>query len=446
MSEIAIHAEGLAKQYRIGQRKAGSATIRDALVSMCSAPGRRLRRVLRGEQPDGPSEYMWAANDISFDVRRGEVVGLIGRNGAGKSTLLKMLSRITEPTRGFADVNGRIGSLLEVGTGFHQELTGRENIYLNGAILGMRKAEIRRKFDEIVEFSQIDRFLDTPVKHYSSGMHVRLAFAVAAHLEPEILLVDEVLAVGDSRFQKKCLNKMEDIAHCGRTIIFVSHNLSAITRICPRAILLEDGRVINDGPSHQIVAAYLNEGSGTRARKEWPDAATAPAGEVCRLRSVTVHGENGEISEAMDIREPIGIDIEYDVLKPGWVVASGFNLVNEEGIQVFEAADLDPEWRRVRRPAGRYVSTGWISGNLLSEGSLLVSVFLSTMEPIITQAFQPSVVGFQVVDSIDGDTARGDWADRWPGVVRPMLKWTTSFTPVDSEISAAARLTNAAAR
>jgi lipopolysaccharide transport system ATP-binding protein len=277
-------------------------------------------------------------------------------------------------------------------------------------------------------------------------MYVRLAFAVAAHLEPEILLVDEVLAVGDSRFQKKCLNKMEDIAHCGRTIIFVSHNLSAITRICPRAILLEEGRVINDGPSHQVVASYLNEGSGTRVRKEWPDAATAPGGEVCRLRSVTVHRENGEISEAMDIREPIGIDIEYEVLKPGWVVSSGFDLFNDEGIQVFEAADLDPEWRRVRRPAGRYVSTGWIPGNLLSEGSLLVGVFLSTMEPIIMQAMEPSVVGFQVVDSIDGDTARGDWADRWPGVVRPMLKWTTSFTPVETRVAAAHTLTNAAAR
>ena len=209
----------------------------------------------------------------------GEVVGLIGRNGAGKSTLLKILSRITEPTRGYADIHGRIGSLLEVGTGFHAELSGRENIFLSGAILGMRKAEIQRKFDEIVDFAQIERFLDTPVKQYSSGMYVRLGFAVAAHLEPEILLIDEVLAVGDARFQKKCLNKMEDIAHGGRTVIFVSHNMSAITRICRRAILLEDGQVVSEGPAHQIVSSYLTGGLGTTASREWPDADPAPGGE-----------------------------------------------------------------------------------------------------------------------------------------------------------------------
>ena len=225
---------------------------------------------------------------MSFDVRPGEVVGLIGRNGAGKSTLLKVLSRITDPTRGGVDLCGRVGSLLEVGTGFHPELTGRENIYLSGAILGMKRAEIRRKFDEIVAFAEVERFVDTPVKHYSSGMYLRLAFAVAAHLEPEILLVDEVLAVGDARFQRKCLDKMQDVGQRGRTVLFVSHSMPAITRLCGRAILLEDGTVVADGVSHDVVARYLNSGLGTSATREWLDPRKAPGTDVVRLCAVRV--------------------------------------------------------------------------------------------------------------------------------------------------------------
>jgi lipopolysaccharide transport system ATP-binding protein len=431
MSDVAIRAEGLAKQYHIGRlQNASYRTLRDTLVDLCASPARRVRQLLRGEpRTNTKDETMWAVNDASFEIKQGEVVGLIGRNGAGKSTLLKILSRITEPTRGYADINGRIGSLLEVGTGFHDELSGRENIFLNGAILGMRKAEIRRKFDEIVEFSQIQRFLDTPVKHYSSGMFVRLAFAVAAHLEPEILLVDEVLAVGDSRFQKKCLNKMEDIAQGGRTVIFVSHNLSAITRICPRAILLDEGRVVSDGPAHQVVGFYLNDGLGTKANRQWADTASAPGGDICRLRGVRVRTREGKTIDTADIRESIGIDIEYDVLQPGFIVASGFQLFNEDGIEIFMVTDLDPAWQRTRRPKGRYVSTGWIPGNFLAEGSVLISVYVSTMEPVILQAWEKSVAAFQVIDSIDGDTARGDWAGKWGGIVRPSLEWTTQFTP-----------------
>jgi len=260
MSDIAIRVENLSKQYRIGGPQARYKTIRESLTEAVQAPFRRLASVVRGQSSAVSNETIWALKDVSFEVKRGEVVGIIGRNGAGKSTLLKVLSRITEPTEGRAEIHGRVGSLLEVGTGFHPELTGRENITLNGAILGMKRAEIDRKFDEIVDFAEIEKFLDTPVKHYSSGMYVRLAFAVAAHLEPEILLVDEVLAVGDVAFQKKCLGKMGDVAREGRTVLFVSHNMAAIENLCARTILLEEGHSIRDGATKEAIAMYMAQG------------------------------------------------------------------------------------------------------------------------------------------------------------------------------------------
>ena len=397
MNDIMIKAQGLGKQYSLGQRQIGSRKLREVLTDLGSAPARFTRR-MRGipDEPE-PDGIFWALKDASFEIRRGEVVGLIGRNGAGKSTLLKILSRITEPSCGYADIHGRIGSLLEVGTGFHAELTGRENVFLSGAILGMRKTEIQRNFDEIVEFAAIDRFLDTPVKRYSSGMYVRLAFAVAAHLDPEILLIDEVLAVGDARFQKKCLNKMEDVAHGGRTIIFVSHNMTAISRICRRAFLLEGGCVVNEGPAHEVVSAYLSSDAGTTACREWRDADNAPGGDVCRLRAVRIRAANGHISEAIDIRQPVGIEIEYDILRPGHKVLPHFYLWNEEGIQILGSNDLDPQWRRRPRPAGRYVSTAWIPGNFLNEGGALVDVGIITLDPDMTQVWERSIVGFQVI-------------------------------------------------
>ena len=261
MSDVVIRAEHVSKQYRIGgpQGRLKYRTIRETLVDAAKTPFRRAARLLRGEAYGAADleETIWALKDVSFEVKEGDVVGLIGRNGAGKTTLLKILSRITEPTEGGVDLYGRVGSLLEVGTGFHPELTGRENIYLNGAILGMRRTEIERKFDEIVAFSEIEKFLDTPVKHYSSGMYVRLAFSVAAHLEPEILLVDEVLAVGDAAFQKKCLGKMDSVAREGRTVLFVSHNMAAVQRLCPNSFWMEGGRVRRSGPTSEVVADYL---------------------------------------------------------------------------------------------------------------------------------------------------------------------------------------------
>jgi lipopolysaccharide transport system ATP-binding protein len=423
MGKLAIRAENLAKQYRIGGPQTQYRTIRESLVDILAAPFKRLK--------GSTVETIWALEQVSFEIQHGEVVGIIGRNGAGKSTLLKLLSRITEPTRGRAELYGRIGSLLEVGTGFHPELTGRENVFLNGAILGMSRAEIRRKFDEIVAFAEVERFLDTPVKRYSSGMQVRLAFAVAAHLEPEILLVDEVLAVGDAGFQKKCLNKMEGIGQEGRTVIFVSHNMPAVTRLCERTILLDEGRVVSDGPSPRVVNVYLRSGIGTTAARLWKGTHDAPGNDVVRARAVRVRNGEGQITDAIDIRQPVGIEVEFEVLQPGHVLVPNLHFFNEEGTFLFIAIDLDPDWRRRPRPRGRYVSTAWVPGNFLSEGTLVVGAAVSTVDPVHVHFFERDAVAFQVIDSLDGDSARGDFGGPMPGVVRPMLRWTTEYVSQD---------------
>jgi lipopolysaccharide transport system ATP-binding protein len=430
MSDVAIRCEGIAKQYRIGERERYKA-LRDVITDAVAAPFRRVRSALR-QSSNGKSnseeDRFWALKDVSFEIKRGEVVGIIGRNGAGKSTLLKILSHITEPTHGHADIWGRVASLLEVGTGFHPELTGRENIFLNGAILGMKKAEIARKFDEIVAFAEVERFIDTPVKRYSSGMYLRLAFAVAAYLEPEILLVDEILAVGDASFQKKCLNKMESVSEQGRTVLFVSHNMSSVTRLCNRTILLDGGRVSCDGPSPEVVSVYLQSGLGTTAQRQWDDVQAAPGNDVVRLRAVRIRTESGEVTDTVDIRRPVGIEMEFDVLKPGRVLVPNFHFVNEEGVYLFVASDHDPQWRRRPRPSGRFISTAWIPGNLLSEGTLVVGAAVSTMDPVTVHFYERDAVAFHVADSLNGDSARGDYAGPFPGVVRPLLKWTNQYS------------------
>jgi lipopolysaccharide transport system ATP-binding protein len=289
----AITATALGKRYRIGEMQQAYGTLRDSVVGLVRRAGHRSHR-----------EEIWALRDVDFTVDEGEVVGLIGRNGAGKSTLLRVLTRITAPTTGRAEIRGRVGSLLEVGTGFHPELTGRENIYLNGAVLGMKRREIQRKFDDIVEFSGIDQFLDTPVKRYSSGMYVRLAFSVAAHLEPEILLVDEVLAVGDAEFQRRCLGRMEDFGESGRTVIFVSHNMQTIAQLCDRAVLLDKGRVVADGPSADIVARYLQSVHGSASYQRW-EPLEAPADDLVRMRFVRVVDTDGRTVDAVDVRQPV---------------------------------------------------------------------------------------------------------------------------------------------
>ena len=415
-----IRAEHISKRFRIGTQASPYQTLRDLVVEAAKRPFRKRR-----PNNSQNSDTILALNDVSFDIRPGETVGIIGRNGAGKSTLLKILSRITEPTTGLADLYGRVASLLEVGTGFHFELTGRENIFLNGAILGMKRAEIQRRFDEIVAFAEVERFIDTPVKRYSSGMYLRLAFAVAAHLEPEILIVDEVLAVGDIRFQRKCLNKMQTIGDGGRTVIFVSHDMSAVTRLCPRAILLDDGRVLRDGSSHDVVSAYLSSGLGTTAEREWADPNRAPGNDIVRLRAVRVRGEDGFVTQAIDIRRPVGIEMEYDVLKDGHVLVPNYHFINDQGVHVFVAHDHDAMRRREPRRAGRYIGTAWIPGNFLAEGTLIVGAAVSTYEPFVIHFWERDVVAFQIIDSLDGDSARGDYAGKMPGVVRPLLRWTS---------------------
>ena len=433
MNDIAIRVENLSKQFHIGALKKNR-NFREALIDGLKAPFWHAAKLLQGKSTDAKSdETFWALKDVSFEIRRGETVGIIGGNGAGKSTLLKIISRITEPTGGFADIHGRVSSLLEVGTGFHPELTGRENIYLNGAILGMKKADIKRKYDEIVSFSGVEKFIDTPVKHYSSGMFLRLAFAVAAHLEPDILIVDEVLAVGDARFQKKCLDKMKEVGQEGRTVLFVSHSMQAITRLCKRAILLKEGYVLMDGPSHQVVGSYVSEGHRTKALREWPDSREAPGGNVARLRAVRVRAKEGAITESVDIRQPVFIEMEYDVLKEGFILLPHYILVNEEGVTAFGINDVDPVWRKRPRPVGRYVSRAVIPGNLLSEGTYLVEAALITLDPIISQFSERDVVGFLVFDSLDGDSARGDYAGEMDGIVRPLLEWKTVFNPSGEE-------------
>jgi lipopolysaccharide transport system ATP-binding protein len=436
---VAIRAEGLSKLYRIGLKDRIHDNFVSAFVDMLKAPYRNYRkyrslyrfddvgRKERGE--DDSDDVIWALRDVSFDILRGEAVGIIGRNGAGKSTLLKILSRVTDPTHGCVRIRGRISSLLEVGTGFHQELTGRENVYLNGTILGMTKREVDRKFDEIVDFSGIHKFIDTPVKRYSSGMRVRLAFSVAAHLEPDILIVDEVLAVGDADFQKKCLNKMEDVGKKGRTVLFVSHNMQAITRLCSRAILIGEGRILKEGPAPNIVRSYLTADSGTSAERKWADPAKAPRGDWVRLMAVRSIDGSGQVAESFGISDPIGLQMEYWVRRGGRMLLPHFHLFNDEGIKLFISLDLDENWRGKERPSGRYRSTAWIPGNLLTEGMFYVHANLLALRPEEPEFSAPDAVSFIVVDRMEGTSARGDWRKRLPGVIRPMLKWETDFEP-----------------
>jgi lipopolysaccharide transport system ATP-binding protein len=418
-----IRVDNLSKRYRIGELEGGYATLREMFARAVVSPLRRMKRG-RGEV----GESVWALKDLNFEVAPGETLGLIGHNGAGKSTLLKVLSRITVPTTGRTEVYGRIGSLLEVGTGFHPDLTGRENVFLNGAILGIRRAEIGRKFDRIVAFSELERFIDTPVKWYSSGMYLRLAFSVAAHLDTEVLFMDEVLAVGDVAFQQKCLDKMHEIRSEGRTVLFVSHSMAAVTRLCKRVIWLERGRVVQDGPAHVVVNEYLGTSWKVTAERVWAEGEEAPGGAVVRLARVRVRDREGATVESVDIRRPVGVELTYDVLVAGEVLAPKVELFNEEGTPLFSAHDVGEEWRYRARPAGRYVSTVWIPGNYLSEGNLRAHASVVSHTPATAiHAHAPNAVGFQVVDHQHKDSARGDYVGPIPGLVRPLLGWTTEL-------------------
>jgi lipopolysaccharide transport system ATP-binding protein len=421
MADAAISAEAVGKRYRLVPGQDPYGRLSETLAGLLRAPFRR-----RPATPD-PAEF-WALRDVSFNVPHGATVGIIGRNGAGKSTLLKVLSRITEPSTGTAVLRGRVASLLEVGTGFHSELSGRENVFLSGAVLGMRGHEIRRRFDEIVDFSGIEsQFLDTPVKRYSSGMQVRLGFAVAAHLDPEILLIDEVLAVGDAKFQAKCLGKIEEIGQSGRTVIFVSHSMPSILRLCTRAILLDHGRIVTEGPTHDAVRLYLESELGTSSERRWTDPASAPGDDVARLRSVRVVPVDGGSADEIDIRQPVDIEVEYwtsaaDDLRP----SANLAFYNDEGVCLFISNDWEGREVLEAGKGPRIVrSTCRIPGNFLAEGRVLVTAAVSTFNPAVAHALERDAVAFQVVDRSHGDGVRGEATNEWPGVVRPMLAWRT---------------------
>lgn len=434
MNDIIIKAENLGKKYVIGHQSENRryVALRDVLMQNARSFWHKTRDLMQGKpiiQGD-TLEDVWALKNANFEIHRGETVGIIGRNGAGKSTLLKVLSRITEPSAGRVTIKGQVASLLEVGTGFHPELTGKENIYLNGAILGMTRAEIKRKFDEIVAFAEVEQYLDTPVKRYSSGMYVRLAFAVAAHLEPEILVVDEVLAVGDTEFQKKCLGKMEDVAHKGRTVLFVSHNMNAIQRLCKRGIVISHGLTVFDGDAGSAVGCYLKSKDANQ-QISWPKDDRAPGDDVVRLCSVRIVGHDGIVRSQFDVRDTLVLEIEFQIYKKAQM-AIVVQFIGALGTYIMASMDnyIKGQWgKQPPYSAGIYKSSCHIPGDFLNEGQLSVNVGIYS--PPLRPSQSPHVwlmdaVNIDISDKHDIDGARGTYPYEWgiEPAVRPKLRWT----------------------
>jgi lipopolysaccharide transport system ATP-binding protein len=418
-SHPAIRVSHLGKKYSIGGPQEKYLTFRDAIVNSVKAPFRRFTSY--SPQP----EEFWALKDVSFDVEQGEVVGIIGRNGAGKSTLLKILSRITSPSEGTVDLYGRVGSLLEVGTGFHPELTGRENIFLSGSILGMKRREIEEKLDDIVKFSEIEKFLDTPVKRYSSGMYVRLAFAVAAHMDTEILLVDEVLAVGDAAFQKKCLGKMGDVAaKDGRTVMFVSHNMGAVQNLCEKTMLIYAGKIAGFGPTDQIVSQYSRENLVSLTDKKWDEIKNAPGNEKFKLHRASICPLTASSTEEITIRTPLLMTFEYWNLDEGSFFNLSLHIYNEMGVIVFNTAPVcEHVWNGKPFPKGLFRSTCLIPGDLLNDGFYSVELLAVKDQGIVIYS-DKEILSFEISDD---PRMRGAWFGKWQGIVRPNLKWTTEL-------------------
>jgi lipopolysaccharide transport system ATP-binding protein len=409
MTDKAIQVEGLSKRFHIGKLKSGS--VREALASAMKAPFRR--------KTEDEDTILWALRDVSFSVKPGEVVGLIGRNGAGKSTLLKILARITRPTSGWAEVHGRIGSLLEVGTGFHHELSGRENIFLSGAVLGMKKSEIEKKFDEIVAFSEIERFLDTPLKHYSSGMQMRLAFAVAAHLEPEILLIDEVLAVGDASFQKKCLGKMKDVARHGRTILFVSHNMAAVKALCHRGIFLKDGAVVSDGGIEQVAEDYLRLMVPSSKGADWTGNGVVHGNENIGVRYARVSPPAGKAEINVDTGAEIEIGFENHLENIN--LDCTIYVKSRDNVVIFESGHLISSDEDSRR--GFYEAKVKLPPHLLNAGQFSLDVQFGKDQHYLLYRLEEAIT-FEVENTATG---RGRNMGVAPGLVRPALKWQYKF-------------------
>ena len=419
MNEVVLSTTGLGKMYRIGGERASYRTLRDTLAQAVKRPIERIRHPGAATHI---SEVLWALKGIDLEVRRGDVLGIIGRNGAGKSTLLKVLSHITEPTEGRVEIRGRVGCLLEVGTGFHGELTGRENVYLNGAILGMTRAQIRSSFDEIVEFSEIGRFLDTPVKRYSSGMYVRLAFAVAAHLNPEILIVDEVLSVGDASFQKKCLGKMEDVAGHGRTVLFVSHNMQAVRNLCASAVQIEAGRIVNRGEAGEVVAQYLSQQAAGGALVEWGPG-EGPGGDEARLLRMEVLDTRGQSTGALFSNQPFRVRMEFDVSRVDPTLGVGFDLATSDGSVILRSYQTDEDeelWPEVHLGRNSFECT--IPADLLNDGSYLVT-------PRVTLHGQRMLIQGEGAASFDVHRVPSQSPyvpQRRVGIIAPALHWTAT--------------------
>lgn len=426
-----IQLENVGKRYWLRHRAPDR-----QIAEMLNDGVRSLAGLFRGKLPPlrtGTREEFWALRDVSLQIRAGDVVGLLGRNGAGKSTLLKLISWIMAPTTGRVGVRGRLGCLLEVGTGFHHELTGRENIFLNGSILGMSRKEIRRKFDQIVDFAEVEAFLDTPVKHYSSGMFVRLAFSVAALLDPEILIVDEVLSVGDAAFQKKCHRVMQDAVARGCTCLMVSHNLPTIINLCRRAILLQKGQVVADGNPQDVAQEYLKTVRGSGGSVTWDDPQTAPGNDVARLLSVRVmHGEPPQPMGDVDIAAATAIEVRYRCLRPQEELYCAIVLKDQMGTTVLMSSSAKPmsltpdQWAGQPHPVGEYRSVCRIPANFLNEGRYSVTAIIGRGISEV-QAIAEDAIAFDVHDTGE---MRGLYFGQWPGVIRPKLPWQTE--PVDS--------------
>lgn len=434
MSQPIISVCGIGKRYKLGATHGGRGykTLRDALARGIHAPVRLFSKNANNPTNNSPeNNSFWALKDVSFDVQPGEVLGIIGRNGAGKSTMLKILSQITDPTEGEIHLFGRVASLLEVGTGFHPELSGKENIYLNGAILGMTRVEIKKKFDEIVAFAEVEKFLDTPVKRYSSGMYVRLAFAVAAHLESEILLIDEVLAVGDYQFQKKCLGKMGEVSREGRTVILVSHNMAHLLNLCQRAVLLEKGVVKKEGPAREIVGEYLAGKASQMGEVIWDDPKDAPGGDMVRLHALRILDGREQPVADVDICQGCAVEIAYWNLLPGARLNCTIQLLDYMGSMVLSThnlpsmiLDMDP-WAGQPMPKGLFTSRCQIPKDFLNEGRYSINVYIQR-DVNLNQylAYKEDAISFTAYDSGE---MRKEYAGGWGGVVRPRLSWKTTL-------------------
>lgn len=424
MSDIAIRVEGLGKRYKIGASQAPYRTLRETIVDLATTPTRMLVKAGHGRRQAVSNNTMWALKDVSFEVKRGEVLGIIGRNGAGKSTLLKVLSRITKPTEGSVILDGRVGSLLEVGTGFHPELTGRENIYLNGAILGMRRTDIDRVFDEIVGFADIERFLDTPVKHYSTGMYMRIAFSVAAHMNPEIMLVDEVLAVGDAEFQKKCLGKMGDVARSGRTVLFVSHNMNAIERLSSSCILLREGRLESMGGNVSEVIGVYTSPDGPGSDSEWQRRDGSLDNDWLQATRFAVVGQNGDPLRSSVSRAGeawVEVDLEIRIVDPSLTI--GYALYSQEGTPLYWSYQTDgppDSWPTLSR--GRNTIRSRLPLEVLNEGTYRVELVGGLH--FRKWFFEPMVSAPSVLLRVQGDLSSSPYyMERRPVLLAPILRW-----------------------